>query len=134
MRAIILVIGAMLFPTSVNADGLQPENADVIMKCYTNDKPSSSCMVECGTFQNAPGGAPIAARYAVESVEMYTHGKATQGYDRQWIILNQIGDPRPVKTAIYLAANMSCTFALQVWSGEAPSHVSTELRIVKFNQ
>ncbi|WP_157158360.1 hypothetical protein [Bradyrhizobium genomosp. III] len=134
MRTIVLGAIALLIPTLVNADGLNPANADVIMKCYANDKPSNLCLVECGTFQTAPGGAPVAARYTVESVELYTHGKATQGYDRQWIILNQKSGPSPVKTAIYLAANMSCAFSLQVTGGSYPNFIVNELRVEKFNQ
>jgi len=133
MRAIILAVCAMLFSTLANADGLNPANADVIMKCYSNDKPSNKCIVGCGTFQTAPGSPPLAAQYPVESVEIYTHGKATQGYDRQWIILNHGGEPRPNRTAIYLGANMSCAFNLQVWSG-SPPYFTTVLRVEKFNQ
>jgi hypothetical protein len=134
MKVIVLAVSVVLFPTLARAAGPDPAKADVVMKCYTKDQPSHDCIVQCGTFQSGGSGGPGPARYVgVEKVEMYTHGKASAGYDRQWIILTQGGDPRPTKTAIYMAANLSCAFDMQTWNSYAP-FVSTQLRIEKFEQ
>ena len=126
----IAAVVCCALPCVVNAQGLGPGQADVVVECFKDGTPAHDCAVSCGTELKLLGEGPTWTN--VSRLEIFHKGATGRTDQRVFMFLEyQIPDNPPKSIAGYVAPNVSCGWDSVLMIGEKRD-VKLEMRVTKF--
>lgn len=142
MRIIFLSTGLTLLFTPALAENLLPNvKPDVILTCFENDKPASTCAFGCANILGVVGKT-VSSGFSVQNasrIEMFTPAKQGRADEHVWVAYRHqpFVSPQPSQEETgyaFVASSFTCQWPGKVWGGPEQKRWAKEWRIDTFNQ